>query len=29
LRFELLLARQEMQALHQALGRALEEKPAG
>ena len=29
LRFDLLLARQEMQALHQALGRALEETPVG
>ena len=27
LRFQLLLTRQEMQALHQALGRALEELP--
>jgi hypothetical protein len=29
LRFQLLLAREDMRALHQALGRALEELPAG
>ncbi len=29
LRFQLLLGRDEMQALHQALGQALEELPAG